>query len=57
MHCHVYTEGVSKKGANNVVSLIMKTLQKLNLLCKDLVGGELNIILITALAKTKTKQY
>ncbi len=44
LHCHVYTEGISKKGANNVVSLIMKTLQKLNLLCKDSVGGELNII-------------
>jgi hypothetical protein len=44
LHCHVYTEGVGKKGANNVVSVIMKTLQKLNLLCKDSVGGELNII-------------
>jgi hypothetical protein len=43
-HCHVYTEGIGKKGANNVASLIMKTLQKLNLLCKDSVGGELNII-------------
>ena len=39
LHCHVYTEGVSKKGANNVASLIMKTLQKLNLLCEDSVGG------------------
>ncbi len=27
VHCHVNTEGVGKKGANNVVSLIMKTLQ------------------------------
>jgi hypothetical protein len=44
LHCHVYSEGIGKKGANNVVSLIMKTLQKLNLLCKDSVGGELNII-------------
>jgi hypothetical protein len=44
LHCHVYTEGVGKKGANNVASLIMKTLQKLNLLCKDSFGGELNII-------------
>jgi hypothetical protein len=34
LHCHVYTKGVGKKGANNVASLIMKTLQKLNLLCK-----------------------
>ncbi len=44
LHCHVYTRGIGKKGANNVALLIMKTLQKLNLLCKDSVGGELNII-------------
>ncbi len=44
MHCHVYIEGVGKKGANNVALLIMKTLQKLNLLREDSVGGELNII-------------
>jgi hypothetical protein len=44
LHCHVYTEGVGKKGTNNVAPLIMKMLQKLNLLCKDSVGGELNII-------------
>jgi hypothetical protein len=43
LHCHVYTEGIGKKGANNVASLIMKTLQKLNLLREDSVGGELNI--------------
>jgi hypothetical protein len=44
LHCHVYTEGIGKKGVNYVAWLIMKTLQKLNLTCKDLVGGELNII-------------
>ncbi len=44
MHCPVYTEGVGKKGANNVVLLIMKTLQKLNHVREDSVGGELNII-------------
>jgi hypothetical protein len=44
MHCHVYHEGVGKKGANNVSSLIMKTLRGLNLLRKDSVGGELNIV-------------
>ncbi len=44
LHCHVYTEGIGKKGANNVALLITKTLQKLNLLCKDSVGNELNII-------------
>ena len=44
LHCHVYHEGVGKKGANNVASLIMKTLRELQLLREDLVGGELNII-------------
>jgi hypothetical protein len=53
LHCHVYTEGVGKKGANNVALLIMKTLQKLNLLCKDSVGGELNIIFDNNSGKNK----
>jgi hypothetical protein len=44
LHCHVYHEGVGKKGANNVASLIMKTLRELQLLRDDAVGGELNII-------------
>ena len=44
MHCHVYNEGVGKKGANNVASLIIKTLRQLNLLREDCVGGVLNII-------------
>jgi hypothetical protein len=44
LHCHVYIEGIGKKGANNVALLIMKTLQKLKLLHKDSVGSELNII-------------
>ena len=44
MYAHVYQEGVGKKGANNVASLIVKTLQLLNLLQDDSVGGELNII-------------
>ena len=44
MYAHVYQEGVGKKGANNVASLIVKTLRLLNLLQDDSVGGELNII-------------
>ena len=44
LHCHVYHEGVGKKGANNVSSLIIKTLRDLNLLRNDEVGSELNII-------------
>jgi hypothetical protein len=44
LHAHVYHEGVGKKGMNNVASLIIKTLQKLNIFHKDSVGGELNII-------------
>jgi hypothetical protein len=44
LHSYVYQEGVGKKGANNVASLIVKVLRQLNLLHKDSVGGELNII-------------
>ena len=44
MYAHIYHEGVGKKGANNVASLVVKTLQHLNLLREDSVGGELNII-------------
>jgi hypothetical protein len=44
LHCHVYHKGVEKKGANNMASLIMKTLWELQRLCEDSVGGELNII-------------
>jgi len=44
MYCRVYHEGVGKKGANNVSSLIVKTLRQLNLLLDDSAGGELNVI-------------
>ena len=44
MYAHVYHEGVGKKGANNVASLIVKTLRLLNLLQEDSPGEELNII-------------
>jgi hypothetical protein len=44
MYAHIYHEGVGKKGANNVASLVLKTLRQLNLLRDDSVGGELNII-------------
>jgi len=44
MYAHVYHEGVGKKGANNVSSLIVKTLQLLNLLRDDEAGFELNIV-------------
>ena len=44
MYAHVYHEGVAKKGANNVASLILKTLRQLNLLRDNSVGGELNIV-------------
>ena len=44
MYAHVYNEAVGKKGANNVASLIVKTLRQLHLLRDDSAGGELNII-------------
>ena len=53
MYPYLHHEGVSKKGANNVALLIMKTLQQLNLLCKDSAGGELNIIFDNCLGQNK----
>ncbi len=44
MHCHVYTDAVRKKGANNVALLIMKTLRMLGLFKDENNGSELNII-------------
>ncbi len=44
MHAHVYHEGVGKKGANNVCSLIIKTLKLRGILREDDPGGELNIV-------------
>ena len=44
MHCHVYNEGVASKGANNVASLILKTLSDANIIQKNNKGGELNIV-------------
>jgi hypothetical protein len=44
MHCHVYHEGIGKKGGTNVASLIVKTLQDMNILREGNPGGELNII-------------
>ena len=44
MYAHVYHEGVGKKGANNVASLIIKTLNLLNLLQENSPGKELNIV-------------
>jgi len=57
MHCHVYHKGVGKKGANNVASLIMKMLRGLNLLRKDLVGGELNIVFDNCSGQNKNNTY
>ncbi len=53
MHCHVYTDAVWKKGANNVVSLIMKTLRHLNLLRDNEQGSELNIVFDNCCGKNK----
>ena len=44
LHCHVYHEGVGKKGANNVASLLMKTMKTMGILREDMVGGELTIV-------------
>ncbi len=46
LHTQVYHEAVAKKGATNIPFLIVKTLRHQNVLRDDLVGGELNIIII-----------
>ena len=43
-HLLLKLDAIGKKGTNNVASLIMKTLRHLNILCKDSVGSELNIV-------------
>ena len=43
MYAHVYNKAAGKKGANNVATLIFKTLRQLHLLRDDSAGGELNI--------------
>ena len=54
MHCHVYTDAVGRKGANNVASLIMKTLRHLSILCDDEHGSELNIVFDNCCSQNKT---
>jgi hypothetical protein len=44
MYCHVYHEGIGKKGGMNVALLIVKTLQDTSILKQSNPGGELNII-------------
>jgi hypothetical protein len=44
LYCHIYKEGDGKKGGNNVASLIMKSLQKMNVLQDNNKGKELNIV-------------
>jgi len=54
MHCHVYHEGIGKKGGTNVASLIVRTLQDMNILREGNPGGELNIIFNNCTGQTKT---
>ena len=44
MHAHVYHEGIGKKGANNVASLVMKTLIDLGMMQEDQIGEELVVV-------------
>ena len=49
----VYHEGVNKKGAKNITSLIMKTLKDMNLLQENNVGGELNLVFNNCMGQNK----
>ncbi len=44
MHCCVYQEGIASKGANNVASLILKTLTDANIIHENEKGGEVIIV-------------
>ncbi len=44
MHTHVYHEGVARKGANNVCSLILKTMKMNGMIHERLCGAKLNIV-------------
>ena len=44
LFCHVYHEGAGAKGANNVCSLIIKTLRLLGIMKEDDMGRALNIV-------------
>ena len=57
MHGHVNHEGVRRKGANYVCSLIICTLFKMRILQENDIGGKLNLYLTTAVVKTRTIQY
>ncbi len=54
MHCHACIDAVGRKGANNVASLIMKTLRHLSILCDDEHGSELNIVFDNCCSQNKT---
>ena len=53
LHTHVYHEGVAQKGANNVVSLIMKTLKQSGLLRAGDPDGELVIVFDNCIGQNK----
>ena len=57
MHCHIYHKGIAKKEANNVASLIMKTLWQLNVLCDNSMCKELNIIFDNCSGQNKIIQF
>ena len=54
LHAHVYHEGTDKKGANNVASLLMKTLVSENIVREGEIGGELNVIFDNCTGQNKT---
>ncbi len=44
LYCYLYKEGKGQKGGNNVASLIMKSLTKLEVLKQDTKAKELNLV-------------
>ena len=55
LSAHVYHEGVGKKGGNNVASLLVNELNRLNILQPDKTGKELTIIMDNCAGQNKNR--
>jgi hypothetical protein len=57
LSAHVYHEGVGKKGGNNIASLLVNKLNRLNILQPDKTGKELTIIMDNCAGQNKIEWF
>ena len=55
LSAYVYDEGVGKKGGNNVASLLVKELQRLNIMIQNETGKSLTFILDNCAGQNKNR--